>query len=222
MDQPLESIDVSQMRTNYSETAFAEENLVSRTNPFLQFHAWLEEALKCKDIREANSMCLSTCTKDGKPSSRMLLLKNYTEKGFTFFTNYESRKGKELSENNNACLLFYWDPLHRQVRIEGTVERVPTDVSEEYFHSRPKSSQASAAVSLQSQEISNRQDLVAKHEEILKKYPGDTPIPKPDRWGGYILTPSMFEFWQGQSNRLHDRLVFSKDGDKWTLKRLYP
>ena len=219
-----EGIDVSQLRTRYSATTFTENNLISQTNPIIQFHSWLQEALKCDRIAEAQSMCLSTCTKDGKPSSRTVLLKGYSDKGFVFYTNQESRKGRELSENKNACLLFYWEPLHRQVRIEGTVERVATEISEEYFRSRPKSSQASAAVSLQSREISSREELEAKHEELLTKYPGDQPIPRPHCWGGYILEPTVFEFWQGQSNRLHDRLVFVKDGTKkqWSLKRLYP
>ncbi len=214
--------DVSQLRTDYNKDTFTEDQLVSHTDPFLQFHAWFQEALK--SIPEPQAMCISTATKDGRPSSRMVLMKKYDKDGFRFYTNYLSRKGRELTNNPNACILFYWESLHRQVRIEGTVKRLPQQDSEEYFTTRPRLSQASACASLQSSVVGSREELVAKREAILEQYPEGTSIPKPDFWGGFILVPIMFEFWHGQSSRLHDRIVFTKD-DKteiWDRKRLSP
>lgn len=221
----FEEVDLSQRRSAYSSTTFTEDQLVSHTNPFVQFHAWFQEALKCEAIVEPQAVCVSTCTKDGKPSSRVVLMKNYSDGGFIFYSNYNSRKGRELSENPLASMLFYWPPLYRQVRIEGEVHRIPDEDSIRYFHSRPYASQISAALSLQSQEIPSRDMLEQKHRELSEKYPADgPPIPKPPEWGGYVLTPVLFEFWQGQSTRLHDRIVFQKDGNSedWKLKRLGP
>ena len=218
-------VDVSSERTPYSRKIFTEEQLVSRTNPLLQFQEWFKEAQKCDQIPEPNAMCLSTCTKDGKPSSRMVLMKTFTDAGFTFFTNYESRKARELEENPYAALLFYWPQLHYQVRIEGNIKRLPEEESAAYFSSRPKSSQASAVSSYQSHVISSREEMVAKQSALLEKYGGNGQvIPKPDYWGGYILSPTEFEFWLGQSNRLHDRIVFTKNADAgtWSIKRLSP
>lgn len=218
----FEQVDISQLRTPYSTSFFTEDQLVSRTNPFKQFHAWFQLVLECDQISEPNAVSISTATKDGRPSSRMVLMKSYSERGFTFFTNYRSRKGRELEENPNAALLFYWPPLHQQVRIEGTVQMLPEEESTEYFHSRPRESQISAVVSPQSEQIPNRGVLEAKHWELVEK--DDLPIPRPQNWGGYLLIPTLFEFWQGQSNRLHDRIVFMKDegSETWTLKRLAP
>ena len=218
-------VDVSNHQTAYSSTVFTEDQLVSRTNPFLQFNAWFTKAQECDQIPKANAVGLSTSTKDGKPSSPIVLMKTYTESGFTFFTNHECRKGKELEENPNASLLFYWPQLHYQVRIEGTVKRLSEKVSADYFHSRPKASQASAVVSNQSREISSRDELEARQHEVLEKYRGeDQVIPKPDHWGGYVLSPTVFEFWHGQSTRLHDRIIFTKDTvtETWSMKRLAP
>lgn len=221
----FEEVDISQRRTAYSSTVFTEDQLVSRTNPFVQFHAWFQEALNCEAIVEPQAVCVSTCTKDGKPSSRVVLMKKYSDGGFVFYTNFNSRKGKELSENPLASMLFFWAPLSRQVRIEGKVDRLPDEDSMRYFHSRPRANQISAAISLQSQEISSRDIIEQEHQKLSEKYPSDGPaIPKPPEWGGYVLTPSMFEFWQGQSTRLHDRIVFEKDesSGEWDLKRLAP
>lgn len=218
-------VDVSSERTAYSSRTFTEEQLVSRTNPLLQFHAWFKEAQECAQIPEANAVSLSTCTKEGKPSSRMVLMKTFTDSGFTFFSNYESRKGQELEENPNAAMLFYWPQLHYQVRIEGTVKKLSEKESTDYFNSRPKTSQASAVVSCQSRIISSRDDLVARHDALLEEVKGeDQVIQKPAHWGGYILSPTVFEFWHGQSNRLHDRIVFTKDtsAETWSIKRLSP
>lgn len=180
-------------------------------------------------------MCLVTATKDGRPSARMVLLKGYSEEGFRFFTNYESRKGTELESNPHACLVFYWEPLNRQIRIEGTVERIPYEISCDYFHSRPKSSQIGAVVSRQSTLIPSRQYLTDKNAELEEKYT-NTTVPMPDYWGGYIVKPHLIEFWQGQTNRLHDRIVFlrPKEGETelgdmqhqaeggWIYQRLSP
>ncbi|XP_034271479.1 pyridoxine-5'-phosphate oxidase isoform X2 [Pantherophis guttatus] len=152
-------------------------------------------------------MCLATCTREGRPSARMLLLKGFNQEGFLFFTNHESRKGRELDSNPFASMVFYWEPLNRQVRIEGSVERLPEQESEKYFHSRPKSSQIGAVVSRQSTVIADREYLRKKNAELEEIY-RDAKVPKPSYWGGYILKPEVIEFWQGQTNRLHDRIVF--------------
>lgn len=217
--------DIAQLRVPYSNELFTEDHLKSCTDPFVQFQAWFQVALDCEEIKEAPACCLSTSTRDGRPSSRMVLMKSYNKEGFSFFTNYESRKGKELTVNPYACLLFYWPPLHRQVRIEGRVERLPESVSEEYFSSRPHSSKISASVSQQSSEVASREVLDSLHAELMAMYQDeDSVVPRPRAWGGYRLIPSVFEFWQGQSNRLHDRILFSREREEgqWTLKRLAP
>ncbi|MCJ8738543.1 hypothetical protein PDJAM_G00037000 [Pangasius djambal] len=203
-------MDLSNMRKKYKgdEESFEEDQLIS-LDPMKQFGEWFDQAAKCPEIGEANAMCLATATKDGRPSARMVLLKGYSNEGFRFFTNYESRKGKELEMNPHACLMFYWEPLNRQIRIEGTVERITRQNSAEYFHSRPKSSQIGAVVSRQSSVIPNRQYLREKNAELEEKYK-DSEVPIPDYWGGYIVKPYLIEFWQGQTNRLHDRIVFTR------------
>ncbi|XP_062859145.1 pyridoxine-5'-phosphate oxidase isoform X1 [Trichomycterus rosablanca] len=203
-------MDLSNMRKKYKcdKESFEEDHLKS-LDPIKQFGEWFEQATKCPEIGEANAMCIATATKDGKPSARMVLLKGYNSEGFRFFTNFESRKGKELESNPHACLMFYWEPLNRQVRIEGTVEKIPHQSSVEYFHSRPKSSQIGAVVSRQSSVIPNRQYLNEKNAELEEKHK-DSEVPMPDYWGGYIVRPFLIEFWQGQTNRLHDRIVFTK------------
>ncbi|KAB5555568.1 hypothetical protein PHYPO_G00035670 [Pangasianodon hypophthalmus] len=203
-------MDLSDMRKKYKgdEESFEEDQLTS-LDPIKQFGEWFDQAAKCPEIGEANAMCLATASKDGRPSARMVLLKGYSNEGFRFFTNYESRKGKELEMNPHACLMFYWEPLNRQIRIEGTVERIPRQNSAEYFHSRPKSSQIGAVVSRQSSVIPNRQYLREKNAELEEKYK-DSEVPIPDYWGGYLVKPNLIEFWQGQTNRLHDRIVFTR------------
>uniref|UniRef100_H3CXL2 pyridoxal 5'-phosphate synthase n=1 Tax=Tetraodon nigroviridis TaxID=99883 RepID=H3CXL2_TETNG len=230
------AMDLSNMRKKYKEgeDCFEENQLVS-LDPIKQFGNWFDEATKCPEIGEANAMCIATATKDGHPSARMVLLKGYSNEGFRFFTNYTSRKVLSCESNPFASLVFYWEPLNRQVRIEGRVERLPVHVSTEYFHSRPKSSQIGAAVSPQSSPIPNREYLIQKNAELEEKYK-DTEVPKPDYWGGYIVKPFLMEFWQGQTTRLHDRIVFTKttDGDSelgefqhaaeggWVYQRLAP
>ncbi|XP_053197447.1 pyridoxine-5'-phosphate oxidase [Scomber japonicus] len=207
------SMDLSDMRKKYKgdEECFEENQLVS-LDPVKQFGNWFDDATKCSAVGEPNAMCISTATKDGRPSARMVLLKGYSNEGFRFFTNYESRKGNELESNPYACLVFYWEPLNRQIRIEGKVERIPYQTSCDYFHSRPKSSQIGAVVSRQSTPVPNRDYLRQKNAELEEKYK-DTEVPMPDYWGGYIVKPYLIEFWQGQTNRLHDRIVFTKAKD---------
>ncbi|XP_038634509.1 pyridoxine-5'-phosphate oxidase isoform X1 [Scyliorhinus canicula] len=233
---PDPSLAVAAMRKSYKcdQEAFEENQLIS-LDPIKQFADWFEAATKCPSIQEANAMCLSTCTKDGRPSARMLLLKGFGPEGFKFYTNYESRKGRELETNPVAAIVFYWEALNRQVRIEGHVTKLPEKDSEEYFHSRPKSSQIGAVVSRQSTVIPDREFLRKKNAQLEDLYK-EREVPLPEYWGGYLLEPNTIEFWQGQTNRLHDRILFQRlkegkvpdasmihkaDGD-WVFKRLSP
>ncbi|XP_063815703.1 pyridoxine-5'-phosphate oxidase isoform X2 [Pseudophryne corroboree] len=202
--------------------AFEESHLAS-LDPIAQFGAWFQEVLNCPVIAEPNAMCLATATRDGKPSARMVLLKGFGSDGFRFYTNQQSRKGKELETNPVASLLFFWEPLNRQVRIEGSVERLSDQESDDYFHSRPKSSQIGAAVSHQSQVIPDREYLRKKNAELEEKYK-EKEVPRPVEWGGYIVRPSVIEFWQGQTNRLHDRIVFRRptEGEAETSPWTHP
>lgn len=230
--------DIAGMRTPYhnKKEIFDVKDLVAR-EPFAQFQDWFEEARKTSGIEEANAMALATATKDGCPSVRMVLMKHIDKQGVVFYTNYESRKAKELEENPRCSLMFYWEPLKRSVRIEGKVELVAKEESDEYFHSRPRSSQIGALVSMQqSSVVKDRQALDKRNEELQQMYKDESKtVPKPDYWGGYRVIPSLFEFWQGQTNRLHDRLQFRKannganinadlteTGDGWVLERLSP
>ena len=218
--------DISQLRTAYSRTTFTEDKLVSSNNPFEQFHAWFQEALACQEIAEANAVCVSTVGEGGRPSSRMVLMKGYSEhEGFKFYTNLRSRKAREMEGNPEVCMLFYWPPLHRQVRIEGRAERVSDEIAHQYFSTRPRPSQLSAIVSPQSERIASREELEEKHRELSEMYSDpNLDIPKPDHWGGFRVQPRWVEFWQGQSTRLHDRIVFEREdeSDKWTIYRLAP
>ncbi len=189
-------------------------------NPFRQFSKWYDLALN-SDFLHPDAMTLATADKTGKPSARIVLLKSFDERGFVFFTNYESKKGSELTQNPYAALLFYWDTFDRQVRIEGSVEKVPLKESEEYFHSRPRGSQLGALVSPQSNIIESREELEKKYEETAKKYEGKE-IPLPENWGGFNLKPAYFEFWQNRDNRLHDRIKYVLENDLWKIERLAP
>ncbi len=211
----MSSKDLSSHRRNYVKHELTEEKISQ--NPFEQFGWWFDDVVKA-EMMDPNAMVLATATKGAKPSARMVLLKSFDEKGFVFYTNYHSRKGKELEENKQASLLFYWGDLERQVRIEGTVEKTEAHLSEEYFSNRPYESRLSAIVSEQSEEIPNRQFLEDKLEEVRAS--GSTK--RPENWGGYILKPTYFEFWQGRASRLHDRLVFVPENGGWKIKRLAP
>ncbi|MDB5117964.1 MAG: pdxH, partial [Mucilaginibacter sp.] len=191
------------------------------TNPIKQFEIWFNEAIEAR-VLEPNAMTLATATPDGRPSARIVLLKGYNTDGFAFYTNYLSRKGKEITKNPLGALTFFWGELERQVRIEGTIEKLSKEQSERYFHSRPKSSQIGALASPQSQEIADRETLETKMSELEAEY-ADKEIPKPSFWGGYILKPRLIEFWQGRPSRLHDRILFKKtDNKNWKKVRLAP
>jgi pyridoxamine 5'-phosphate oxidase len=189
-------------------------------NPLDQFSKWYK-AVQSAGFIHPDSVVLATSTKDGKPSARVVLLKGFDERGFIFFTNYNSRKGKELKENPFACMLFYLDKLDKQVRIEGRIKKISRSESNEYFHSRPEGSQLGAWVSEQSSVIKNRGVLEKKFSYLEKKYKGKE-IPLPEFWGGYRLVPTLFEFWQSRTNRLHDRIRYTLKNKKWMIERLAP
>ena len=190
------------------------------TDPVALFHTWFQEAVSA-GIYLPESMALGTATPDGKPSVRLVLLKGYDERGFVFFTNYGSRKARELDANPEATLVFHWAILQRQIRLEGTVRRISTEESRAYFSTRARGSQIGAWASRQSEPMESRRDLeerVKKYEEAFK----GRDVPLPDFWGGYRLEPRSIEFWQGRANRLHDRIKFARQGDGWERFRLYP
>ena len=173
--------------------------------------------------RDPNGMVLSTVSADGRPSSRVVLLKDYDARGFVFYTNYQSRKGRELEANPRAAMCFYWQPLERQVRIEGTVEKTTRRESDEYFHSRPVNAQIGAWVSQQGEALSSREELDRRETDMLAKFGPAGPVPLPDYWGGYRLIPSLLEFWQGRPSRLHDRIEYARtDAGGWRMRRLSP
>lgn len=215
MNQPFSIADI---RKDYMLQSLMEEEVLSY--PIDQFTSWWNEALACK-IEEVNAMTLATCSRDGFPSARIVLLKGYTNEGFIFFTNYLSRKGKDLETNSNAALLFFWKELERQVRIEGIVEKISETESDEYFFSRPVGSRIGAWASPQSKTIAGRHIIENKVEAYEKQY-GDENIPRPPHWGGYIVKPVSIEFWQGRSNRLHDRILYTKAAADWKIERLAP
>jgi len=205
------------IRKNYSKKTLDEKYVDA--NPIVQFELWLDEALTLK-VEEPTAMTLATATKKGKPSARTVLLKGVIEKGFIFYTNYSSRKGMELKQNPRAALVFHWKELERQVRIEGKIEKISAADSEEYFNSRPLLSRISAIVSPQSKIVPDRNYLQKLFDEY-KNIPGKE-IEKPINWGGYILIPNYFEFWQGRKNRLHDRISYKLMKNCWKINRLAP
>ena len=206
------------MRREYTRAALAEADVDA--DPVAQFRRWFEQA-EAAGLLEPTAMTLATATPDGRPSARMVLLRGFDERGFCFYTNYESRKGVELAANPRAALVFWWAELERQVRIEGRVERTSRAESEAYFHSRPPGSQLSAAASPQSRVITDRAMLERRVAELATGAP-DGPVPLPDFWGGYRLTHEVVEFWQGRPNRLHDRLRYRRADAAWKLERLAP
>ena len=207
---------IAQLRKNYTFGQLSETEV---SNPLGLFQVWFDQAVKA-ECPEPNSMTLATADSAGNPSARIVLLKGADSAGFTFFTNYESQKGKELAARPHAALLFHWHELERQVRIKGVVERVSPAESDEYFHSRPAASRIGAWASPQSSKIPNREFLEEAEKRFAADF-GDKP-PRPEHWGGYRLHPTEIEFWQGRPSRLHDRIHYQLDGAQWRITRLAP
>jgi pyridoxamine 5'-phosphate oxidase len=211
-------LNIADLRKEYMLHELLETSV--DTDPLKQFHTWWNEALM-SSIDEPNAMTLATSTKHGRPAARIVLLKGLSNEGFVFFTNYESRKGKELAENPHASILFFWKELERQVRIEGIVSKIPEEKSIEYFSSRPELSKLGAWSSPQSQVIQSR-DLLETNLEKFRQQFANGEVPKPGHWGGLALKPSLLEFWQGRPSRLHDRIQYRLSNNKWIIERLAP
>ncbi len=209
--------DISAIRTDYKKRELVESEVTK--DPIDQFGIWFNEALE-GNLPEVNAMTLSTVNAKGQPDGRIVLLKSYDQAGFVFFTNYASQKGKDLTLNPKASLTFFWQELERQVRIQGTVEKVSQEESNAYFSKRPLGSRIGAIASPQSQTIQNKEWLEAQYTRIEKEA-GANPT-RPEHWGGYILHPSKVEFWQGRPSRLHDRIVYRKEDHQWFIERLAP
>jgi pyridoxamine 5'-phosphate oxidase len=211
-------ITLAELRKDYARGSL-DENSVD-TDPIRQFQLWLEQALDAQ-LPEPNAMTVATVDAEGRPSARILLIKGVDERGFVFFTNYESRKGRELAGNPHASLLFHWIELERQVRIEGVIEKTSAEQSDAYFTSRPLASRIGAWASEQSREIANRTELEAREKAFAERF-AENP-PRPPHWGGYRLVPDRIEFWQGRPSRLHDRLLYTRQaGNRWQISRLSP
>ena len=211
--------DIAAMRRQYGEVGLVEANLPA--NPITLFDSWLKDAAANEIVVEANAMVLSTAA-DGRLSSRTVLLKDLTQDGFTFFSNYNSRKAQQIEKNANVSLVFPWYPLERQVIVIGSASKVSKEESEKYFASRPRGSQIGAWASAQSTELSSRAELEEKFANFEAKWPIGEQIPRPDFWGGYVVKPESIEFWQGRYSRLHDRIRYVKEDNNWHLKRLNP
>jgi pyridoxamine 5'-phosphate oxidase len=209
---------VAALRKDYGQDSLNEADVAD--DPFDQFTTWFEQALTA-EVNEPNAMNLATVDAGGKPTSRIVLIKQFDRRGFTWYTNYDSQKGRQLAANPHAALLFFWSELERQIRIEGVVERTSAEESDKYFHSRPLKSRLAAIASTQSAPIANRAALEQHYESIARQY-GESP-PRPDNWGGFRLVPQRIEFWQGRRSRFHDRIVYAlQDDGSWTRQRLQP
>lgn len=211
-------MSLADLRKDYQLASLSETDVAH--DPIQQFSLWFEQALKA-DVAEANAMSLSTVNPAGRPSSRIVLIKEFDQRGFTWFTNYDSNKGTDLAVNPHAALLFFWSTLERQVRIEGRIEKISDEENDQYFHSRPLGSRQSAYASQQSRPIASRRLLEDQLNAVISEF-SDHP-PRPEHWGGYRLVPDRIEFWQGRSSRLHDRIVYTRQQDgQWVIERLQP
>ena len=206
-------------RINYSK-GIIDPKIIDK-NPYEVFLKWIKEAINSNLIEEPNAMNVSTIEDDGYPRSRIVLLKDLSNNGLTFFTNYNSNKGKSINKNNKVCVSFFWPPLERQVIIKGKAKRISNDLSKKYFYSRPRESQIAALISPQSKIIPNRNFLNKSIKTVGEKYKGKK-IPMPDHWGGFIIKPFEIEFWQGRPDRLHDRILFKLFNGRWESNRLAP
>ena len=209
---------INTLRHDFSKKSLDEKDV--NKNPILQFEKWFKEAVDVK-VNEPNAMALSTVDEENKPSSRILLLRNFNDNGFVFYTNYNSRKGEEILLNPKAALLFFWPELERQVRIEGTLIKQSTEESDIYFKTRPRGSKLGAWTSAQSKVVADRKELDDEYSKMSEKFPTDD-IPRPVHWGGYLLIPNTIEFWQGRASRLHDRILFTRNNRDWKIERLAP
>lgn len=209
---------INTLRHDFSKQTL-DESQVDKS-PFLQFEKWFKEAVDAH-VNEPNAMTVATASKSGKPAARILLLRNFNENGFVFYTNYDSRKGEEIDANPHCALLFFWPELERQVRIEGKLIKQTAAESDLYFNTRPRTSKLGAWTSPQSKVVKNRKELDELYEQMSQRFPSED-VPRPPRWGGYVLQPDSIEFWQGRPSRMHDRILYTLVNGNWKIERLAP
>ncbi len=210
--------EIAGLRAEYAVGGLSEIDLAA--DPIAMFERWFTQILE-HGLPEPNAMVLATTSASGAPSARTVLLKSFDVEGFSFYTNLASRKGQELAHNQSCCLLFPWHPVERQVRVEGRAELLSREEVAAYFASRPRGAQLGAWASSQSRPVAGREALTAAYDEVERRY-ADAPVPVPDHWGGYLVRPEVVEFWQGRPSRMHDRLVYRRDGEGWAVERLAP
>lgn len=211
--------DLHNERRDYHASSLSKKDIQS--SPFKQFSNWLDKASTTNSIKDPTAMTLATVDDSLQPQSRIVLLKEFSEQGLLFYTHYQSEKGNQLKNNPKASCCFFWADLDQQIRIEGSVEKISAELSDRYFHSRPKDSQLAAYISNQSQAVASRAELEQKMQHASEEF-ANKKVPRPEQWGGYRLIPHKFEFWQGRPNRLHDRFIYEKNSTDWTITRLAP